>query len=107
MCEFNCTASHVMLCFIIIELFCILGYDRIDEIQQPTNSVKKHHAVYASDSAKIKEECKWGNYARGALYALQSRGNILTEVKIFLCCYFMNHLFALSYGLSKISFYCP
>ncbi|GAY37297.1 hypothetical protein CUMW_027990 [Citrus unshiu] len=52
---------------------------RIDEIQQPTNSVKKHHAVYASDSAKIKEECKWGNYARGALYALQSRGNILTE----------------------------
>ncbi|KAK9213295.1 hypothetical protein WN943_002682 [Citrus x changshan-huyou] len=55
------------------------GEVRIDEIQQPINSVKKHHAVYASDSAKIKEECKWGNYARGALYALQSRGNILTK----------------------------
>lgn len=51
----------------------------IDKIQQPRNSVKKHHAVHASDSAKIKEECKWGNYARGALYALQSRGNILTQ----------------------------
>ncbi|KAL9445188.1 hypothetical protein AB3S75_018222 [Citrus x aurantiifolia] len=51
----------------------------IDEIQQPRNSVKKHHVVHASDSAKIKEEYKWGNYARGALYALQSRGNNLTQ----------------------------
>lgn len=87
-----------MPCFIIIELFYILGYDSIDEIQQPRNSVKKHHVVHASGSAKIKEECKWGNYARGALYALQSRGNNLTQVKIFLCCHFMYHLFALSYG---------
>lgn len=32
------------------------------------------------DSSTPQEECKWGNYARGAIYALQSRGNNLKTV---------------------------
>lgn len=32
------------------------------------------------DSSPPQEEWKWGNYARGAIYALQSKGNHLKTV---------------------------
>ncbi|PSR85218.1 Galacturonokinase [Actinidia chinensis var. chinensis] len=52
----------------------------VDEIQCPS------HIVKASDEINGKEECDWGNYARGALYALQRRGNLLTQGIIgFIC----------------------
>lgn len=61
-----------------------LGLDRVDEIQQPRNTVKKIDLTHASDTAKVQEASGWGNYARGAVYALQSRGKYLAQVKIYL-----------------------
>ncbi|KAJ4709189.1 Galacturonokinase [Melia azedarach] len=52
---------------------------RVDEIQQPKDNGKKDASIHANGSAKQQEECKWGNYARGALYALQRRGNHLAQ----------------------------
>ncbi|KAK0570622.1 hypothetical protein LWI29_004056 [Acer saccharum] len=52
---------------------------RVDEIQQPKHTVKENYSNQASESGKVEEECSWGNYARGALYALQSRGNNLSQ----------------------------
>ncbi|KAG5058709.1 hypothetical protein JHK86_013705 [Glycine max] len=46
---------------------------RVDEIQQPKDkSLDK-------DSSELQEQCNWGRYARGAVYALQSRGNNLSK----------------------------
>ncbi|XP_062094664.1 galacturonokinase isoform X2 [Humulus lupulus] len=36
----------------------------------------------ANDSSKLYEECDWGNYARGALYALQRKGSHLSQVGV-------------------------
>ncbi|TXG61132.1 hypothetical protein EZV62_012495 [Acer yangbiense] len=52
---------------------------RVDEIQRPKHTVKENYSNHASESGKVEEECSWGNYARGALYALQSRGNNLSQ----------------------------
>ncbi|KAK3221223.1 hypothetical protein Dsin_008248 [Dipteronia sinensis] len=52
---------------------------RVDEIQRPNHTVKENYSNHASESGKVEEECSWGNYARGALYALQSRGNNLSQ----------------------------
>ncbi|XP_044471126.1 galacturonokinase [Mangifera indica] len=52
---------------------------RVDEIQQPRNTVKKIDLTHASDTAKVQEASGWGNYARGAVYALQSRGKYLAQ----------------------------
>ncbi|XP_052290223.1 galacturonokinase isoform X3 [Citrus sinensis] len=57
----------------------LLGFVPSGDTEVVLRSGQFDGEVRFSDSAKIKEECKWGNYARGALYALQSRGNILTE----------------------------
>ncbi|KAK9269035.1 hypothetical protein L1049_000803 [Liquidambar formosana] len=59
---------------------------RVDEIQYPRNIVKTNEKIHSNDSSKLPEECSWGSYARGALYALQSRGNHLTQGIIgFIC----------------------
>lgn len=43
--------------------------------------------------SKPNEECNWGSYARGALYALQKRGNTLTKVAgLSLSLFHMKHL---------------
>ncbi|XP_050260896.1 galacturonokinase isoform X5 [Quercus robur] len=52
---------------------------RVDETQHPRHSVGKKGEILADDSSKLQEECNWGNYARGALYALTSRGNKITQ----------------------------
>ncbi|XP_065624091.1 galacturonokinase [Quercus suber] len=52
---------------------------RVDETQHPRHSAGKKGEIVADDSAKLQEECNWGNYARGALYALTSRGNKITQ----------------------------
>lgn len=52
---------------------------RVDEIQHPIHNTGKNDKICANDSSTLREECNWGNYARGALYALQSRGNTLDK----------------------------
>ncbi|KAL2503246.1 Galacturonokinase [Forsythia ovata] len=42
----------------------------VDEVQLPR---------YKKSSSNLHEECSWGNYARGALYALQKRNNHLKQ----------------------------
>ncbi|OIV93972.1 hypothetical protein TanjilG_05675 [Lupinus angustifolius] len=52
---------------------------RVDEIQKPrqTTLLKKENGT--KDSSELKEQCCWGSYARGAVYALQSKGNNLSK----------------------------
>ncbi|KAE9607612.1 putative galacturonokinase [Lupinus albus] len=52
---------------------------RVDEIQKPrqTTMIKKENGT--KDSSELKEQCCWGSYARGAVYALQSKGNNLSK----------------------------
>ncbi|OVA19263.1 GHMP kinase N-terminal domain [Macleaya cordata] len=52
---------------------------RIDEIQHPRPGNRKNDKDPAKDLSKIHEECDWGNYARGALYALKRGGNHLKQ----------------------------
>ncbi|CAI9099135.1 OLC1v1035909C4 [Oldenlandia corymbosa var. corymbosa] len=55
---------------------------RVDQLQQPTcanGSNGSNGSIQVKDSSKPKEECNWGSYARGAVYALQKRGNCLTK----------------------------
>lgn len=68
----------------------VLICNRVDDIQQPRNIVKRKDSTHASDSAELEEECTWGNYARGALYALQRKGNYLAQVKLSLLSFSMN-----------------
>ncbi|KAJ8567838.1 hypothetical protein K7X08_020560 [Anisodus acutangulus] len=59
---------------------------RVDEVQVPKHMSETNGLTEQMDSSKTQEECKWGNYARGALYALQSRGNHLkTGITGFIC----------------------
>lgn len=51
----------------------------IDEIHHPQHAIAKKNETDANDSSKISEECNWGNYPRGALYALQRKGNHLSQ----------------------------
>lgn len=55
-----------------MKLTIYFWFHSIDEVQLPRdkNSLPTSH-----------EECSWGNYARGALYALQKRKNNLKQVK--------------------------
>lgn len=52
---------------------------RVDEPQHPRHTVGLNGEVLANDSSRLQEECNWGNYARGALYALNSRGKKVTQ----------------------------
>ncbi|KAK7318013.1 hypothetical protein RJT34_02710 [Clitoria ternatea] len=52
---------------------------RVDEIQQPGQITKTQDKNPGKDSPKLQEQCNWGRLARGAVYALQSRGNYLSK----------------------------
>ncbi|OWM86914.1 hypothetical protein CDL15_Pgr015950 [Punica granatum] len=52
---------------------------RVDEIRRPKNSREASRKNHVNYSSTAKEEWCWGNYARGAQYALQSRGNVLSQ----------------------------
>ncbi|XP_043714584.1 galacturonokinase [Telopea speciosissima] len=59
---------------------------RVDEVQYPRHAIRKNDNSHAIDSFQVHEECNWGTYARGALYALQIRGNNVTQGIIgFIC----------------------
>lgn len=58
----------------------------VDEEQLPQNSAELENSGALKRSSSSQEECNWGNYARGALYALQKRGNHLKKGIIgFIC----------------------
>ncbi|KAK6147469.1 hypothetical protein DH2020_018381 [Rehmannia glutinosa] len=58
----------------------------VDEEQLPGNAAKLNDLGRAKGSSNSQEECSWGNYARGALYALQKRGNCIKQGIIgFIC----------------------
>ncbi|CAO2817991.1 unnamed protein product [Amaranthus hypochondriacus] len=50
---------------------------RVDEDHHPKKAGKSN--VNANGSTKSKEECSWGRYARGAVYALKCGGHILNQ----------------------------
>ncbi|XP_047950112.1 galacturonokinase isoform X2 [Salvia hispanica] len=52
---------------------------RVDEEQLPGNASKSNNSGGVKNSSVALEECGWGNYARGAIYALQKRGNHLKQ----------------------------
>ncbi|TKY60782.1 Galacturonokinase protein [Spatholobus suberectus] len=52
---------------------------RVDEIQQPRHISKTKDKGLDKDSPELQEQSNWGRYARGAVYALQSRGNNLSK----------------------------
>lgn len=58
------------------------GFYSIDDIQYP-KPIREKEKNHANDSPKPQEECNWGNFAKGAVYALQSKGNSLSQVGIF------------------------
>ncbi|KAL3534923.1 hypothetical protein ACH5RR_003384 [Cinchona calisaya] len=59
---------------------------RIDEIQLPKFSNGSNNSVQVKNSSKSEEESNWGSYAKGALYALQKRGNCLKKGIVgFIC----------------------
>ncbi|KAF5178275.1 galacturonokinase [Thalictrum thalictroides] len=54
---------------------------RVDEVQRSKHATPAK--VFPNDSS---EECNWGSYGRGALYALQRTGKLLTQGIIgFIC----------------------
>ncbi|KAK6131757.1 hypothetical protein DH2020_034554 [Rehmannia glutinosa] len=52
----------------------------VDEEQLPGNAAKLNDLGRVKGSSNSQEECSWGNYARGALYALQKRGNCIKQI---------------------------
>ncbi|XP_071729717.1 galacturonokinase isoform X1 [Rutidosis leptorrhynchoides] len=57
---------------------------RVDQVQLLKNDAKSNGKIQQNDS--LSEECKWGCYAKGALYALQRRGNHLKQgITGFIC----------------------
>ncbi|KAI9075255.1 hypothetical protein K1719_042796 [Acacia pycnantha] len=52
---------------------------RVDEVQQPRQSIQNNNVNGTKDYSQ-QEECEWGRYFRGAVYAIQSRGNNLSQV---------------------------
>ncbi|KAL6575275.1 hypothetical protein OROMI_012560 [Orobanche minor] len=51
----------------------------VDEEQVPSNAAKLNDSSHVKSYCSSQEECSWGNYARGALYALQKRGNDIKQ----------------------------
>ncbi|KAI3990322.1 hypothetical protein MKX01_037661 [Papaver californicum] len=59
---------------------------RIDEMQHPRPVNCKNGEDRTTNGPTIHEECQWGNYARGASYALQRAGNHLKQGIVgFIC----------------------
>ncbi|GAV67753.1 GHMP_kinases_N domain-containing protein/GHMP_kinases_C domain-containing protein [Cephalotus follicularis] len=57
---------------------------RVDDIQHPKHKIRNTDEVQTENSSQLQPE--WGRYARGALYALQSQGNHLSQGIIgYLC----------------------
>ncbi|GLU10531.1 hypothetical protein SLE2022_273250 [Rubroshorea leprosula] len=52
---------------------------RVSETQHPIQTIKRNGEIGKNNSTQSPEESNWGCYARGALYALQSRGNHLVQ----------------------------
>ncbi|CAL5439073.1 unnamed protein product [Camellia sinensis] len=71
--------SQVLLCSGQFKGEVRFSINSVDEIKHPKHFVKENDKINGSGSSKQQEECNWGNYARGAIYALQSRGNHLTQ----------------------------
>jgi len=58
-----------------------LVFDRVDDIQQPVQTTKTKNDNMAENSSEPQEQCNWGRYARGAVYALQNRGHNISKVR--------------------------
>ncbi|KAM0014220.1 putative galacturonokinase [Helianthus debilis subsp. tardiflorus] len=59
---------------------------RVDPIQLPKHAAKSNGKTQENGSSDTMEECKWGSYAKGALYALQRGGNVLKQgITGFIC----------------------
>nr|AEY11272.1 GALK [Morus alba var. multicaulis] len=58
----------------------------VDEAQDSGHANAMNNKIDANDSSKIRDECNWGNYPRGALYALQRKGNHLSQGLIGYIC---------------------
>ncbi|XP_077238570.1 galacturonic acid kinase [Tasmannia lanceolata] len=59
---------------------------RVDEVQYPRGVIRKNKSTLARDLSEVRECADWGNYARGALYALQRGGHHVTQGIIgFIC----------------------
>ncbi|KAB5551941.1 hypothetical protein DKX38_009252 [Salix brachista] len=71
----------------------------VDEVQQP-KPIRKKGEPHATDSPKLQETGNWGNFARGAVYALQSRGISLTRLA-------ENHDILLEYEALSIAIFFP
>ncbi|KAI9116773.1 hypothetical protein K1719_012139 [Acacia pycnantha] len=70
---------------------------RVDEVQQPRQSIQNNNVNGTKDYSQ-QEECEWGRYFRGAVYAIQSRGNNLSQVRKYaLVVYIVVHR-STSYG---------
>lgn len=52
---------------------------RVNETQWPRCTIGKVEEIKVDNSSPKTEDCDWGTYARGALYALSSRGNHLAQ----------------------------
>lgn len=54
---------------------------RVDQILHPSDIVEMKDKIDANNSSELHKQCNWGRYARGAVYALQSKGNHLVQVR--------------------------
>ncbi|KAL2928857.1 Galacturonokinase [Bienertia sinuspersici] len=52
---------------------------RVDESHHPKKAGNANEIRNGKGSTKLVEECFWGRYAKGAVYALKSKGNILNQ----------------------------
>lgn len=59
---------------------------RVDQIQLPKHIGKSNGKIQENNPSDTLEECKWGSYAKGAVYALQHGGNHLKQgITGFIC----------------------
>ncbi|KAK9076852.1 hypothetical protein SSX86_005186 [Deinandra increscens subsp. villosa] len=59
---------------------------RVDQIQLPNHTAKPNGKIEENHPSNTIEECKWGSYAKGALYALQRGGHHLKQgITGFIC----------------------
>ncbi|XP_021723443.1 galacturonokinase-like [Chenopodium quinoa] len=52
---------------------------RVDESHHPKKAAKANESTNSNGSTKLEEECCWGRYAKGAVYALNRKGNVLSQ----------------------------
>lgn len=71
--------KYNIVCLMASIIWCY-WFNRVSETQHPIQTIKKNGEIGKNNSTQLPEESNWGCYARGALYALQSRGNHLVQV---------------------------